>query len=55
MRRTRGGNLETLVSDESEVRTLMARAIWTGSISFGLLNVPVKLYSADSKKNVTFR
>ncbi len=33
----------------------MARAIWTGSISFGLLNVPVKLYSAVSKKNVSFR
>ena len=28
----------------------MARAIWTGSISFGLLNVPVKLYSAVSRK-----
>ena len=27
----------------------MARAIWSGSISFGLLNVPVKLYSAVSR------
>jgi DNA end-binding protein Ku len=33
----------------------MARAIWSGSISFGLLNVPVKLYSAVSKKTVSFR
>src|SRR6476620_4871599 len=33
----------------------MARAIWSGSISFGLLNVPVKLYSAVSKQNVRFR
>ena len=33
----------------------MARAIWSGSISFGLLNVPVKLYSAVSKKSVSFR
>ena len=33
----------------------MARAIWTGSISFGLLNVPVRLYSAVSRKNVSFR
>ena len=33
----------------------MPRAIWTGSISFGLLNVPVKLYSAVSRKNVSFR
>jgi len=33
----------------------MARAIWTGSISFGLLNVPVKLYSAVARKQVSFR
>jgi DNA end-binding protein Ku len=33
----------------------MARAIWTGSISFGLLNVPVRLYSAVSRKSVSFR
>jgi DNA end-binding protein Ku len=33
----------------------VARAIWSGSISFGLLNVPVKLYSAVSKQNVRFR
>ena len=33
----------------------MPRAIWSGSISFGLLNVPIKLYSAVSRKNVSFR
>jgi DNA end-binding protein Ku len=33
----------------------MPRAIWSGSISFGLLNVPVKLYSAVSKKQISFR
>ena len=33
----------------------MPRAIWSGSISFGLLNVPVKLYSAVSSKRVSFR
>ncbi len=32
----------------------MARAIWSGTISFGLLNVPVKLYSAVSRKNIRF-
>jgi DNA end-binding protein Ku len=32
----------------------MARAIWTGAISFGLVNVPVKLYSATSPKTVRF-
>jgi DNA end-binding protein Ku len=32
----------------------MARAIWSGAISFGLVNVPVKLYSATSPKTVRF-
>ena len=32
----------------------MPRAIWTGSISFGLVNVPVKLFSAVSPKDVRF-
>ncbi len=32
----------------------MARAIWSGAISFGLVTVPVKLYSAVSRKTVRF-
>ena len=32
----------------------MPRAIWSGSISFGLVNIPVKLYSAVSRKTVQF-
>jgi DNA end-binding protein Ku len=32
----------------------MPRSIWTGAISFGLVTVPVKLYSAVSRKNVRF-
>jgi len=32
----------------------MARAIWTGAISFGLVTVPVKLYSAVNRKTVRF-
>ncbi len=32
----------------------MARSIWSGAISFGLVNVPVKLYSAVSPKTVRF-
>jgi DNA end-binding protein Ku len=50
---------------QSSVRTLvdrraiyqnegMARSIWSGAISFGLVNVPIKLYSAVSKKTVRF-
>lgn len=32
----------------------MPRAIWSGSISFGLVNIPVKLYNAVSRKSVHF-
>ena len=32
----------------------MPRAMWTGAISFGLVSVPVKLYSALDRKTVRF-
>jgi DNA end-binding protein Ku len=32
----------------------MPRAIWSGAISFGLVNIPVKLFSAVNKKTVRF-
>src|ERR687886_993170 len=32
----------------------MARSIWSGAISFGLVNVPVKLFSTVSRKTVRF-
>lgn len=32
----------------------MPRAIWTGSISFGLVNIPVKLFPATKDKDVHF-
>ena len=32
----------------------MPRAIWTGAISFGMVTVPVKLYSAINRKTVRF-
>jgi DNA end-binding protein Ku len=32
----------------------MARAIWTGSVAFGLVNVPVGLYTATEDKTVHF-
>src|SRR5688500_6849851 len=32
----------------------MPRPIWSGSISFGLVNVPVKLFSAVNRKTVHF-
>jgi DNA end-binding protein Ku len=33
----------------------VARAIWSGAISFGLVNIPVKLLTAVDRKNVRFR
>jgi DNA end-binding protein Ku len=33
----------------------MARSLWTGSISFGLVNVPVALFSAVRDRDVHFR
>src|SRR5205085_8389364 len=32
----------------------MPRSIWSGAISFGLVNVPIKLFSAVSQKDVRF-
>ena len=32
----------------------MAKAIWTGSLSFGLVNVPVGLYSATEDRSIRF-
>ena len=33
----------------------MARSIWNGTVTFGMVNVPVKLYSATESKTVRFR
>ncbi|HZU60616.1 MAG TPA: Ku protein [Solirubrobacteraceae bacterium] len=33
----------------------MPRSIWNGTITFGMVNVPVKLYSATESKTVHFR
>jgi DNA end-binding protein Ku len=32
----------------------MARAVWTGSLSFGLVNVPVALFTATEEKSIRF-
>src|SRR5205085_4787780 len=32
----------------------MPRAVWSGSISFGLVNIPIKLFNSVSRKNVSF-
>lgn len=32
----------------------MARAIWSGSISFGMVSIPVKLFGASESKDISF-
>ena len=32
----------------------MPRALWSGAISFGLVNAPVRMYTAISEHNVHF-
>src|SRR3954447_5133536 len=41
-------------SRSGKLRGPMPRSIWTGAISFGLVTVPVKLYSAVQRKTVRF-
>ena len=33
----------------------MPRSIWTGAISFGLVNIPIRLVTAVEDKSVSFR
>ena len=33
----------------------MPQSIWKGAISFGLVSIPVRLYSATEEKDISFR
>lgn len=33
----------------------MARAVWRGTISFGMVSIPVRLYTATESKDISFR
>ncbi len=33
----------------------MPRAIWSGAIAFGLVNIPVRLFTATQRKDISFR
>ena len=37
-----------------ERKPIVPRAVWSGSISFGLVTIPIKLYNAVSRKTVRF-
>src|SRR5665647_2950035 len=45
---------DTRIRNELE-GDLIVRAIWKGAVSFGLVNVPVRLYSATENHDVQFR
>ncbi len=34
---------------------MMPRAIWSGAVTFGLVNIPVKLFTATQRRDVAFR
>ena len=65
-RRARGGALRPFAgrAEERPIGTRgtrrprklqgMAKAVWSGSLSFGLVNIPVRLYNATSPKDVRF-
>ncbi|HLT40463.1 MAG TPA: Ku protein, partial [Enhygromyxa sp.] len=52
----RGRGPYTLRSDLSAAPggSVMPRAVWSGAISFGLVSIPVKLFTAVSSKTVRF-
>jgi DNA end-binding protein Ku len=43
-----------MVVFEHRDENVVMRSIWKGAISFGLVTIPVKLYSATEQKDVTF-
>jgi DNA end-binding protein Ku len=53
MARRKSGNSKSKTAVESE-GTSGSRPIWSGSIDFGLVNIPVKLYSAQTSSRPDF-
>ena len=37
------------------MRVCIMKAIWTGALSFGLINIPVRIYSASEERAIKFR
>jgi DNA end-binding protein Ku len=46
--------LQVWHAPEAAIRSVMPRALWTGAISFGLVNVPVRMYSAVQEQDLRF-
>src|SRR5665811_1680020 len=45
----------TSIHPAAHKETFMARPIWSGTLSFGLLNVPVSLMSGERRVDLHFR
>ena len=45
----------TRSEDAGDEISLIMRAIWKGSISFGLVNIPIALYPATRREELKFR
>jgi DNA ligase D-like protein (predicted 3'-phosphoesterase) len=48
-------NEELETENEGMTRSETSHAIWKGSISFGLVNIPVSLHAAESRKELSFK
>ena len=44
----------SIISISRKVNFMAARAIWSGIITFGMVSIPVKLYSATDNKDIHF-
>jgi DNA end-binding protein Ku len=53
--RVRSRRTSLILEAHDESRRYEMRAIWKGAVSFGLVSVPVKLYSATESHDVSFR
>lgn len=51
-RKTRAGNGKA--ADKNKLNAAGGRPLWKGSISFGLVSIPVALYGAESSKSLDF-
>ena len=50
-----GGGWLAAAREEPETRGSTRQAIWKGTISFGLVTIPVKLYPATEERDISFR
>src|SRR5438105_15667120 len=53
-RRTKIVKSNTAFHSDSRRFGFMARALWSGAIAFGLVNIPAKLYGATDSKDLSF-